>query len=98
MFSSTCITNSISRETYSDLPNGFCINQVTDKSLLIEGSMSPRDGRIRDDHYIFMVLEFGEIDLAHMVAQKWKERNNSNMKIDENWLRFYWQVASFCPN
>ncbi|KAG2546546.1 serine/threonine-protein kinase MPS1-like isoform X4 [Panicum virgatum] len=65
--------------------------EVTDKSLLIEGSMSPRDGRIRDDHYIFMVLEFGEIDLAHMVAQKWKERNNSNMKIDENWLRFYWQ-------
>jgi hypothetical protein len=55
--------------------------------------MSPRDGRIRDDHYIYMVLEYGEIDLAHMVAQKWKERNNSNMKIDENWLRFYWQVT-----
>ncbi|PAN45473.1 hypothetical protein PAHAL_9G122000 [Panicum hallii] len=65
--------------------------EVTDKSLLLEGSMSPRDGRIRDDHYIYMVLEYGEIDLAHMVAQKWKERNNSNMKIDENWLRFYWQ-------
>lgn len=65
--------------------------EVTDKSLLLEGSMSPRDGRIKDDHYIYMVLEYGEIDLAHMVAQKWKERNNSNMKIDENWLRFYWQ-------
>ncbi|CAN6292194.1 unnamed protein product [Urochloa humidicola] len=65
--------------------------EVTDKSLLLEGSISPRDGRIKDDHYIYMVLEYGEIDLAHMVAQKWKERNNSNMKIDENWLRFYWQ-------
>ncbi|XP_062214846.1 serine/threonine-protein kinase MPS1-like isoform X2 [Phragmites australis] len=66
--------------------------EVTDKSLLLEGSMSPRkDGKIKDDHYIYMVLEYGEIDLAHMVAQKWKERNNSNMKIDENWLRFYWQ-------
>ncbi|KAJ1293977.1 hypothetical protein BS78_01G110900 [Paspalum vaginatum] len=65
--------------------------EVTDKSLLLEGSISPRDGRIKDDHYVYMVLEYGEIDLAHMVAQKWKERNNSNMKIDENWLRFYWQ-------
>ncbi|KAL6909427.1 hypothetical protein ACP4OV_001708 [Aristida adscensionis] len=66
--------------------------EVTDKSLLLEDSMSPRkDGRIKDDHYIYMVLEYGEIDLAHMVAQKWKERNSSNMKIDENWLRFYWQ-------
>lgn len=66
-------------------------SEVTNKSLLKEDSMSPRDGRIKDDHYIYMVLEYGEIDLAHMVAQKWKERNNSNMKIDENWLRFYWQ-------
>ncbi|KQK13566.1 hypothetical protein BRADI_1g11020v3 [Brachypodium distachyon] len=65
--------------------------EVTDKNLLKEGSVSPRDGRIKDDRYIYMVLEYGEIDLAHMVAQKWKERNNSNMKIDENWLRFYWQ-------
>ncbi|KAM3310677.1 hypothetical protein ACQJBY_031386 [Aegilops geniculata] len=65
--------------------------EVTDKNLLKEGPISPRDGKIKDDQYIYMVLEFGEIDLAHMVAQKWKERNNSNMKIDENWLRFYWQ-------
>lgn len=71
----------------------FGMYQVTDKNLLKEGSNSPRDGRIKDDQYIYMVLEFGEIDLAHMVAQKWKERNNSNMKIDENWLRFYWQVT-----
>ncbi|KAF0910182.1 hypothetical protein E2562_001393 [Oryza meyeriana var. granulata] len=65
--------------------------EVTDKSLLQYGSLSPRDGRIKDDHYIYMVLEYGEIDLANMVAQEWKERNTSNMKIDENWLRFYWQ-------
>lgn len=65
--------------------------EVTDKSLLLESTVSPRDGRIKDDHYIYMVLEYGEIDLANMVAQKWKERNNSTMKIDENWLRFYWQ-------
>uniref|UniRef100_A0ACD6A453 Uncharacterized protein n=1 Tax=Avena sativa TaxID=4498 RepID=A0ACD6A453_AVESA len=65
--------------------------EVTDKRLLKEGCVSPRDGRIGDDQYIYMVLEFGEIDLAHMVAQKWKERNDSTMKIDENWLRFYWQ-------
>ena len=67
--------------------------QVTDKNLLKEGCVSPRDGRINDDQYIYMVLEYGEIDLAHMVAQKWKERRDSNMKIDENWLRFYWQVT-----
>uniref|UniRef100_A0A0E0D5D0 Protein kinase domain-containing protein n=1 Tax=Oryza meridionalis TaxID=40149 RepID=A0A0E0D5D0_9ORYZ len=65
--------------------------EVTDKSLLQDDSLSPRDGRIKDDHYIYMVLEYGEIDLANMVAQEWKERNTSNMKIDENWLRFYWQ-------
>uniref|UniRef100_A0ACD5XAZ6 Uncharacterized protein n=1 Tax=Avena sativa TaxID=4498 RepID=A0ACD5XAZ6_AVESA len=65
--------------------------EVTDKKILKEGSVSPQDGRINDDQYIYMVLEYGEIDLAHMVAQKWKERNDSTMKIDENWLRFYWQ-------
>lgn len=61
--------------------------------MLQDDSLSPRDGRIKDDHYIYMVLEYGEIDLANMVAQEWKERNTSNMKIDENWLRFYWQVT-----
>ncbi|KAG0547979.1 hypothetical protein BDA96_01G127600 [Sorghum bicolor] len=65
--------------------------EVTDKSLLLESSVPPRDGRIKDDHFIYMVLEYGEIDLANMVALKWKERHNCNMKIDENWLRFYWQ-------
>ncbi|OVA10858.1 Protein kinase domain [Macleaya cordata] len=68
--------------------------EVTDKILLKEvmnGSMSIKDGRIRDDGYIYMVLEYGEIDLAHMLSQKWKEMDSSNLSMDENWLRFYWQ-------
>lgn len=54
--------------------------------------MKIKDGRIKDDHHIYMVLEYGEIDLAHMVAQKLKETSNPSLQIDENWLRFYWQV------
>lgn len=68
--------------------------EVTDKALLEEvmkGFMTPRDGRIKDDRYIYMVLEYGEIDLAHMLAQKWKEMESSDSSVDENWLRFYWQ-------
>ncbi|KAL1543878.1 dual-specificity kinase [Salvia divinorum] len=68
--------------------------EVTDKTLLREvmhGSMSNKEARVRDDGFIYMVLEYGEIDLAHMLAQKWKELDGSNATIDENWLRFYWQ-------
>ncbi|GLT57741.1 hypothetical protein SLA2020_306910 [Shorea laevis] len=68
--------------------------EVTDKHLLQEvlsGSMTNKDGRVKDDGYIYMVLEYGEIDLAHMLSQKWKEMDSSNQTIDENWLRFYWQ-------
>ncbi|KAG9156343.1 hypothetical protein Leryth_009214 [Lithospermum erythrorhizon] len=68
--------------------------EVTDKNLLreiINGSISNKDGRVRDDGYIYMVLEYGEIDLAHMLAQKFKELDNTDTIIDENWLRFYWQ-------
>ncbi|XP_021900745.1 serine/threonine-protein kinase mph1 [Carica papaya] len=68
--------------------------EVTDKTLLQEvmsGSMSNKDGRVKDDGCIYMVLEYGEIDLAHMLSQKWKEIDGSNQIIDENWLRFYWQ-------
>ncbi|MBA0838680.1 hypothetical protein Goarm_004478 [Gossypium armourianum] len=69
--------------------------EVTDKNLLREvmnGSMSNKDGRVKDDGYLYMVLEYGEIDLAHMLSQKWKEMDSFNQTIDENWLRFYWQV------
>lgn len=51
-----------------------------------------KNGRIKDDVYIYMVLEYGEIDLAHMLSLKWKDFDRSNWKMDENWLRFYWQV------
>ncbi|KAG2324400.1 hypothetical protein Bca52824_007128 [Brassica carinata] len=68
--------------------------EVTDKSLLQEvlnGTMSNKDARVKDDGFIYMVLEYGEIDLAHMLSQKWKEIEGSDRTIDENWLRFYWQ-------
>ena len=60
--------------------------------------MSNKDGRVKEDGYIYMVLEYGEIDLAHMLSQKWKELDSSSSTIDENWLRFYWQVSNlfFC--
>ncbi|TKY74310.1 Serine/threonine-protein kinase mph1 [Spatholobus suberectus] len=68
--------------------------EVTDKALLEEvmkGSFSNKDGWVKDDGCIYMVLEYGEIDLAHMLSQKWKELDGNNQTIDENWLRFYWQ-------
>ncbi|XVE60379.1 hypothetical protein DITRI_Ditri05aG0124100 [Diplodiscus trichospermus] len=68
--------------------------EVTDKNLLreiMDGCMSNKDGRVKDDGYLYMVLEYGEIDLAHMLSQKWKELDSSNHTIDDNWLRFYWQ-------
>ncbi|TKY56201.1 Serine/threonine-protein kinase mph1 [Spatholobus suberectus] len=68
--------------------------EVTDKALfegVINGSFSNKDGRVKDDGYIYMVLEYGEIDLAQMLSQKWKELDGSNQTIDENWLRFFWQ-------
>ncbi|GKB67323.1 retrovirus-related pol polyprotein LINE-1, partial [Tanacetum coccineum] len=69
-------------------------NLVTDKALLKEvfsGSMSNKDGIVKDNGCIYMILEYGEIDLAHMLSQKWRELDDSRSTIDENWLRFYWQ-------
>ncbi|KAJ0976042.1 hypothetical protein J5N97_018007 [Dioscorea zingiberensis] len=68
--------------------------EVTDKTLLMEvvnGNMTVKEGRIKDDEHIYMVLEYGEIDLAHMLSQKGKEMDGSNWQLEENWLRFYWQ-------
>ncbi|CAH1454337.1 unnamed protein product [Lactuca virosa] len=68
--------------------------EVTDKALLKEvmsGCMSNKDGRVKEDGCIYMVLEYGEIDLAHMLSHKWRELDTSSSTIDENWLRFYWQ-------
>ncbi|CAI9778113.1 unnamed protein product [Fraxinus pennsylvanica] len=75
--------------------------EVTDKTLLqevVNGFMSNKDARVKDDGYIYMVLEYGEIDLAHMLSQKWKELDSSDSMIDENWLRYYWQQILLAVN
>uniref|UniRef100_A0A7N0V9S3 Protein kinase domain-containing protein n=1 Tax=Kalanchoe fedtschenkoi TaxID=63787 RepID=A0A7N0V9S3_KALFE len=75
--------------------------EVTDKGLLQEvmmGTMSNKDSKVKDDGYIFMVLEYGEIDLAHMLSQKWKEIDGCDQTIDDNWLRFYWQQILLAVN
>ncbi|MQL71474.1 hypothetical protein Taro_003797 [Colocasia esculenta] len=66
---------------------------VTNVALVEEviNNVPAKNGRIKDDVYIYMVLEYGEIDLAHMLLQKWKDFDRSSWKMDENWLRFYWQ-------
>lgn len=49
-----------------------------------------------EESCIYMVLEFGEIDLAGMLSAKRKEmQSNNETELDENWLRFYWQVCIF---
>eukprot|EP00250_Pteridium_aquilinum_P035439 c9419_g1_i1 orf=274-2952(+) len=63
-------------------------HEVTDKNLFsikLEGSHI-----IRHDAYIYMVLEFGEVDLATMLQDKLKERLQGE-NVDETWLRFYWR-------
>ncbi|XP_073146728.1 serine/threonine-protein kinase MPS1 [Henckelia pumila] len=75
--------------------------EVTDKTLLQEvmnGSMINKDSRVKDEGYIYMVLEYGEIDLAHMLSQKWGELDGSIATIDENWLRFYWKQILLAVN
>ena len=59
----------------------------------MNGSIDNKDCKVKDDGYIYMVLEYGEIDLAHMLSQKWREIEGSDSAIDDNWLRFYWQVC-----
>lgn len=61
---------------------------------VMNGTMTIKDGRIKDNGYIYMILEYGETDLTHMLSQQWKEMDGSNRKMDENWLRFYWQVST----
>ena len=63
----------------------------------MNGCMLNKDRRVKDDGYLYMVLEYGEIDLAHMLSHKWKEMDSSNQAIDDNWLRFYWQVLKLSP-
>lgn len=50
-------------------------------------------GDITEESCIYMILEYGEIDLAGMLSSKRKEmQSNNETELDENWLRFYWQV------
>ncbi|KAK8930701.1 Serine/threonine-protein kinase Aurora-2 [Platanthera zijinensis] len=73
---------------------------VTDKTLLqqaMEEFITSRDGMITNDEYIYMVLEYGEIDLAHMLMQKCKDMDGLSWNINENWLRFYWQISILKP-
>ncbi|CAN4121069.1 unnamed protein product [Withania somnifera] len=64
----------------------------------MSGLMSNNESRVKEDGYIYMVLEYGEIDLAHMLSQKWRELDGSDSIIDENWLRFYWQQILLAVN
>lgn len=64
-------------------------SEVTNKKVL-EKRWEGRE--ITEEAFIYMVLEYGEIDLAGMLASKRKEMQMMNeSKLDENWLRFYWQ-------
>jgi serine/threonine-protein kinase TTK/MPS1 len=64
--------------------------QVTNKKVLEKRLES---GDITEEAFIYMVLEYGETDLAGMLSAKRKEmQSNNETKPDENWLRFYWQV------
>lgn len=68
--------------------------EITNKSLfkgVMTGDSKFKDGKINEEAYIYMVLEYGEIDLAQMLLQKRKEMDAGKKQIDENWLRFYWQ-------
>lgn len=66
--------------------------QVTNKKVL---DKSRSGGDITEDAFIYMVLEYGEIDLAGVLSAKRKEMQcNNESKLDENWLRFYWQVRN----
>ncbi|BBN02271.1 serine/threonine-protein kinase TTK/MPS1 [Marchantia polymorpha subsp. ruderalis] len=49
------------------------------------------DEKIQEDVCIYMVLEFGEIDLAGILSKRRKEMLESNEPLDDNWIRFYWK-------
>lgn len=43
---------------------------------------------IRSEGLIYMVLEYGEIDLAHLLT---KQSERANGRPDGNFVRHYWQ-------
>jgi hypothetical protein len=70
--------------------------EVTNKKVLDRRNY--QGGDIKEDAFIFMVLEYGEIDLANMLSAKCKQQGTGKWKLDaENpvetaWLRLYWLV------
>ncbi|KAJ7515697.1 hypothetical protein O6H91_22G024000 [Diphasiastrum complanatum] len=65
--------------------------QVSDKKIF-EDSNAQQGEIITEDAFIYMVLEYGEIDLAHMLDHKKKEMSERNQQLDENWLRLYLEL------
>ncbi|MCO5567582.1 hypothetical protein L7F22_021276 [Adiantum nelumboides] len=63
-------------------------HEVTDKNLFSHHFEASEI--VRHDAYIYMVLEYGEVDLATMLQEKIKERGLGD-DVDETWLRFYWR-------
>jgi serine/threonine-protein kinase TTK/MPS1 len=46
---------------------------------------------VERDKTIYLVLEYGEIDLATMLSRKQKLRASGEEELDENFVRLYWQ-------
>lgn len=47
---------------------------------------------VRAEGLIFMVLEYGDIDLARLLARHAKSRREAGLtEVDENFIRLYWQ-------
>ncbi|CAM6098492.1 unnamed protein product [Calypogeia fissa] len=62
--------------------------EVTNSTVISE---EYEEEKISEDACIYMVLEFGEVDLATILSKKRKEMMESDEIIDDNWLRFYWK-------
>ncbi|XP_002961037.2 probable serine/threonine-protein kinase mps1 [Selaginella moellendorffii] len=60
--------------------------EVTDKTIFRSDSAAAH-GEILNDVRIYMVLEYGEIDLARILERKKSEDG----QLDENWLRLHWE-------
>jgi hypothetical protein len=53
---------------------------------------------IRSDGLIYMVLEYGDIDLARLLAKHEKaQREGGVTDLDENFIRLYWQQMLQVP-
>ena len=46
----------------------------------------------QEDNLIYVVLEYGDIDLARLIARHEKRRRlEGAVDLDENFIRLYWQ-------